>query len=245
MKDGLREKVAEIDWWHTIDLGNGIITPGRDNSPERLKKIGMPQDLTGHTVLDIGAANGFYSFEAERRGAKRVVAADQPLAWNANGHPKRGFELARKALNSKVEDVVMDVYDMSPKNIGTFDLVLFLGVLYHLQHPLLALEHVFSVTSKQLILETHVDMLHFKRPAMAFYPNAELDGDASNWWGPNPVAVEEMLKTVGFTSVKRISQSRSQAHKLGAALALKIKNGTPYFQTLQQNRMVFHAWKEK
>src|SRR5208282_4601170 len=237
--DELRKDVAEIAWWHTIDLGNGIMTPGRDNSPERLKRIGMPQDLTGLTVLDIGAANGFYSFEAERRGAKRVVAVDQPFAWNEGGHPKRGFELARKVLNSNVEDVVTNVYDMSPKNIGTFDLVLFLGVLYHLQHPLLALEHVFSVTSKQLILETHVDMTHLKRPAMAFYPNAELDGDASNWWGPNPAAVEEMLKTVGFKTVKRISQSRSQARKVGAALALKIEKGTPYFQTLQQNRMVF------
>jgi hypothetical protein len=103
---------------------------------------------------------------------------------------QRGFELAREALDSRVEDLDIDVMNLSPERIGAFDLVLFLGVLYHLRHPLLALEWVASVTAAQLILETHVDLTWVRRPAMAFYRGQELDWDPTNWWGPNPSAVE-------------------------------------------------------
>lgn len=238
--DELTKEVQEIRWFHTIDLGHGVVTPGIDNSPQKLKKLGIPEDLRGMTVLDIGAANGFFSFEAERRGADRVVACDFP-SWMGGG--KRGFDLARRALNSKVEDVSMDVFDLSPESVGSFDLVLFLGVLYHLKHPLLALERVFSVTGKRLILETHVDMIYTRRPAMVFYPNAELDEDETNWWGPNPAAVEAMLRTVGFRRVEKFSELRSRTHKLGTAAYLRVKKQTPFTHTLQQNRVVFHAWR--
>ena len=92
----LKQEVEKIEWWHKIDLGNGIITPGKVNTFEKLKRIGLPDDLTGKSVLDIGAWDGFYSFEAERRGASRVVAIDW-VAWNTSGWPsKKGFELAKK-----------------------------------------------------------------------------------------------------------------------------------------------------
>jgi len=99
----------------------------------------MPENLAGKTVLDVGAWDGFFSFESERRRAERVLATDS-FCWSGEGGTKAGFELARKVLNSKVEDVEMDVLDLSPENIGTFDIVLFLGVLYHMRRPLLALE---------------------------------------------------------------------------------------------------------
>jgi tRNA (mo5U34)-methyltransferase len=240
--DELTKEVQQIRWFHTIDLGNGVITPGIDNSPQRLEKLGMPEDLRGMTVLDIGAYNGFFSFEAERRGADRVVACDFP-SWTGKEEGKRGFDLARRALNSKVEDIYMDVFDISPESIGSFDLVLFLGVLYHLKHPLLALERVFSVTGRRLILETHVDMIYTRRPAMVFYPNAELDKNPSNWWGPNPAAIEAMLRTVGFRRVEKFSEMRSRTYKLGAAAYLWLKGYAQFFSTLQQNRVVFHAWR--
>jgi tRNA (mo5U34)-methyltransferase len=139
-------------------------------------------------VFDIGAWDGFYSFEAERRGAKRVLATDS-FTWSGQGWgSKRGFELARKLLNSKVEDLNIDVMDLSPEKVGMFDVVLFLGVLYHLKHPMLALERVFSVTKELLILDTHVDLLGSKRPAIAFYPGSEVNRDNTNWSGPNPAA---------------------------------------------------------
>ena len=236
----LAEEVERIKWWHTIDLGNGIVTPGLDDSPKKLQRLEMPEDLTGMSVLDVGAWDGFFSFEAERRGAARVLALDS-VAWQNGG--KKGFELARKQLNSKVEDVNMEVLDISPQALGEFDLVLFLGVLYHMKHPLLALEGVSSVTKTQLILETHVDLVHLRRPAMAFYPDAELNNDSSNWWGPNTAAVEAMLRTVGFVKVERVSQYRSPVKGLGAALHHYITKRDPFFASLQQNRMVFHAFK--
>src|SRR5713101_1737289 len=150
----LRRQVDQIKWWHSIDLGNGIITPGRVDNLGTLRRIGMPGRLDGKTVLDVGAWDGFFSFEAERRGAERVLATDS-FVWRG-GWPtgKAGFELARRALNSRVEDMEIDVLELSPERVGTFDIVLFLGVLYHMRHPLLALERVASVTRELLIVET-------------------------------------------------------------------------------------------
>lgn len=243
----LKKEVEKIRWMHTIDLGGGVITPGCDNSARRLKDFGFPEDLRGKTVLDIGAWDGFFSFEAERRRAKRVLATDS-FCWGGEGWgTKAGFELARKALNSKVEDMEIDVLDLSPEKVGVFDLVLFLGVLYHMRHPLLALERVFSVVGDQLIIDTQVDMLGTKRPVMAFYPGAELDGDPTNWWGPNPAAVEAMLKTVGFRNIKIVSYC-SFAQRVRKAVCRRIRKpgllfSVPFFQAIQQDRMVFHAWR--
>jgi len=75
----IKKEVEKIRWWHKIDLGNGIITPGKSDTFKKIKGIGLPEDLTGKTVLDIGAWDGFYSFESERRGASRVLAIDEPL----------------------------------------------------------------------------------------------------------------------------------------------------------------------
>lgn len=225
-EDELKAKVAEIPFWfHCINLGNGIITPGcsKTYSPTSERFIGLPENLEGLTVLDIGTWDGFYSFAAERRGASRVLATDE-FAWKA-GH-KRGFNLARQVFNSQVEDQQIDVLEHSPDKIGVFDLVLFLGVLYHMRHPLLALERVASVCKKQLILETHVDMLDCEKPAMAFYPGAELGAEPNNWCGPNPPMVKGMLETVGFQKVEVISTSPS--FLCGSSVS---------------TRMVFHAWR--
>lgn len=204
--ESLKREVAELKWWHTIDLGNGIVTPGLDPTPRRLPELQIPHDLTGLSVLDIGAWDGFFSFEAERRGARRVLATDS-FCWGQGGWgTKAAFELARQALGSHVEDLDIDPLELSPDRIGTFDLVLFIGVLYHMRHPLLALERVFSVTRDRLILQTQVDLSALDRPALAFYQGTELNNDPTNWCGPNPPAVVAMLRTVGFSDVKIISQ---------------------------------------
>ena len=242
--DDLKREVAEIRWWHSIDLGNGVITPGEGDNFGTLERLRMPESLQGMTVLDIGAWDGFFSFEAEHRGASRVLATDS-FCWSGEGWgTKAGFELARRVLNSKVEDLEIEVLDISPEKVGVFDLVLFLGVLYHMRHPLLALERVFSVTGKQLILETHIDMSGYRRPAMAFYPEAELANEPSNWWGPNPAAVEAMLRTVGFQKVKIISPLRhALPFRMSKAMYAKIREQRPFFKAIQQDRLVFHAWR--
>jgi tRNA (mo5U34)-methyltransferase len=239
----LQSRVAAIRWYHTIDLGNGVITNGIDDSRQRLARVQLPDSLDGLTVLDIGAWDGFFSFECERRGAARVVAADY-FSWHGSGWgTKAGFTLAREALGSRVEDVDIDVMDLSPERLGTFDLVLFLGVLYHLRHPFLALERVGAVTGRRLILETVVDMVGFKRPAMAFYPRRELNNDPTNWWGPNAPAVCGMLETVGFEDVRTVTRLPNAAHRAARAAYHALKGKNSLAPAFRQDRAVFHADK--
>ena len=241
--DELRRRVAEINWFHTIDLGHGLVTPGWDDSPSRLARMGIPDDLTGMTVLDIGAWDGFFSFEADRRGAERVLAVDS-FSWEGEGWgSKAGFELAREALGSRVESKTIDVLDLSPETVGVFDLVLFLGVLYHMRDPLLALERVASVAGRQLIVDTHVDLIHTRRPAAAFYPGEEMNRDASNWWGPNPAAVEAMLRTVGFSRVEIVQRPRGFPHSVVRGLRRRRKGLDPFRRAVSYGRLTAHAFK--
>ena len=239
----LKEEVAKVNWFHSIDLGNGIITPGKYDTSATLRTLNLPSSFQGKTVLDIGAWDGFYSFEAERRGAKRVLATDH-FCWSGPGWGSQaGFNLARKALNSKVEDYEIDVMDLSPEKIGTFDVVLFLGVLYHLRHPLLALERVFSVTKELLILETDMDKVYDSRPVMVFYPGGELDNDPTNWWGPNPAAVTGMLKTAGFSRVETVTRIPPLPRKIYWDVRFGVTQKGGKIPRFQRMRGVFHAWR--
>jgi tRNA (mo5U34)-methyltransferase len=245
-KEGLRRRADALRWYHRIDLGQGVTTQGVDNSPERLARAHLPADLSGRSVLDIGAWDGFFSFEAERRGASRVVAADH-YAWHGTGwgtgEGKAGFQLARDVLGSRVEDLDIDVMDLSPERAGSFDVVLFLGVLYHLPNPFLALQRVASVTSGLLILETVVDMVGVSRPAAAFYPDRELNDDPTNWWGPNHAAVAGMLRSVGFVRVDVITPPRSAPFRAARAVKHWLTGRNSLSGAFRQDRAVFHACK--
>jgi tRNA (mo5U34)-methyltransferase len=239
----LPSRVAELRWYHSIDLGHGIVTPGVDNTPVRLARLDLPVSLAGKSVLDIGAWDGFFSFEAERRGASRVVASDY-YSWHGGGWgTKKGFELARQALGSRVEDVDIDVMDLSPDRVGMFDIVLFLGVLYHLRHPLLALERIFAVTRELLVVETVVDMVGVRRPAAAFYPGRELNDDPTNWWGPNVPAVEALLRAAGFTRVRTVTPQRSALYRSARAIHHRLRGRNSVPAAFRQDRAVFHAFR--
>jgi tRNA (mo5U34)-methyltransferase len=241
VSDDVRARVAAHRWYHTIDLGQGITTQGADDTSVRLARIHLPDSLAGRTVLDIGAWDGFFSFEAERRGASRVLATDY-YSWHGPGWgSKAGFELAREVLGSHVEDLDIDVMDLSPERVGTFDVVLFLGVLYHLPHPLLALERVASVTRDLLVLETVLDMVGFERPAMAFYPARELNNDPTNWWGPNAHAVHAMLRSVGFSQVRTVTPAPSPLYRAARALKHWAQGKNRPGLAFRQDRAVFHA----
>jgi tRNA (mo5U34)-methyltransferase len=243
MHGDLRSQVADLRWYHTIDLGNGVVTKGIDDTPIRLARLDLPASFAGQTVLDIGAWDGFFSFEAERRGAARVVASDY-YSWHGGGWgSKAGFELARRTLGSKVEDVDIDVIDLSPDRIGVFDVVLFLGVLYHLRHPLLALERVASVTRKLLIVETVVDMVGIRRPALAFYPDRELNNDPTNWFAPNLPALDGMLKSVGFRQTRVVEPPPSMLYRAARAVAHRLRGQNTLSGALRQDRAVVHAIK--
>lgn len=239
----LKSRVDAIRWYHTIDLGDGVVTPGVDDTPRRLARVRLPASLAGLTVLDIGAWDGFFSFECERRGAARVVAADH-YSWHGSGWgTKAGFNLAREALGSRVEDIDIDVMDLSRERVGTFDLVLFLGVLYHLRHPFLALERVAEVTRDRLILETVVDMVGFERPAMAFYPRRELNNDPTNWWGPNIPAVRGMLESLGFERVDAVVGAPGPLYRAARAAYHHVRGKNTLRSAFRQDRAVFHAYR--
>lgn len=230
----LAKAVAAIRWAHRIDLGQGVVTPGIWNTPEILERLHFPADLSGQTVLDVGCWDGFYSFEAERRNARRVLATDS-FTWQRKSWGSReGFELARRALASRVEDREIDVLDLSPQAVGVFDVVLFLGVLYHMKHPMLALERVASVTGRLLVVETVIDLLYAPAKALKFYAGDELEQDESNWFGPTPSAVEAMLRSVGFARVERVWPAPGR---------LLLWRGLSILGSRVTKRAVFHAYK--
>ncbi|HEU4935838.1 MAG TPA: hypothetical protein VFT39_05245, partial [Vicinamibacterales bacterium] len=125
--------------------------------------------------------------------------------------------------------------------VGTFDVVLFLGVLYHLRHPFLALERVASVAREYLIVETVVDLVGFRRPAMAFYPGPELNKDPTNWWGPNIPAVKGMLETLGFREVRIPTHAPGAMYRAARALYHRARGKNTVAEAFRQDRAVFHA----
>ena len=239
-----REQLQEMAdslhfWWHSIDLGRGIVTPGvkcGGDMTNELKSLCLPE-LRGKTVLDIGPMDGFYSFEAERRGAKRVVAVDyyswsldlakhfeymreckergieqKPDQETPNWRPselpgKRGFDTAHKALGSKVESMVADYMSLEPKKAGVFDVVLYMGVLYHMQDPLAAMKQVAALTGEVAIIETAAEVMPgYENLALCeFFETNELNNDMSNWWTPNQKALLALCRAAGFRRVEIIA----------------------------------------
>lgn len=135
----LLERVNSIHWFHRIELAPGVITPGPDDTPGKIAAAHLPENLSGKTVIDVGAWDGAFSFECERRNAARVLATDHYI-WQRLS--RAGFDLAHETLQSRIESQEIRVEDLSPETVGAFDLVLFLGVLYHAQDPMRYLRNV-------------------------------------------------------------------------------------------------------
>jgi tRNA (mo5U34)-methyltransferase len=173
---------AETDalpWFHSIDLGDGVVTKGSRSLQAISKKadVVFKHGVAGKSVIDIGAWDGAYSFEAERRGAIRVLATDFVCWGGASGKRKRSFDFAKQSLGSCVEEQIIDVPQISVDTVGRFDVVLFLGVFYHLKHPFLMLERLAPVATEMLILDTETALDDEDRPAMVFFPGKELNND--------------------------------------------------------------------
>lgn len=201
---GLASAVASLPWHHQIDFGNGLLAPGNTKLPvlQAQTRVYFADGIVrGRTFLDVGCWDGFNSIEAFRQGASRVLATDH-FAWSSNcWGDRRAFELARGHLAPSVEVMDIDLPELTEERVGLFDVVLFAGVFFHLRHPFAILERIARVATEWLIVETHLDAIDVPRPAMIFYPGAELADDPTNWWGPNPACVEAMLRDVGFDHV--------------------------------------------
>lgn len=199
---------AEGYWFQRITLGPDFVTPGwSDPQTEKLPYYGLPEDLTGMRVLDVGCAEGFFSFECERRGAAEVVAID------SFPDSVRRFNICKAALGSKAVAYLTNVYDVTPKAFGTFDLVLFYGVLYHLRHPLLALEQILSVCTGTMLLQTaiHEDPRLVDTPMSRFYPFGMASGkndeyhDPTIFWMPNRKCVQALTESTGFQDIEVVT----------------------------------------
>jgi len=206
----LQEKVDQYIWFHSIDLGGGVVTSG-NKSLELMKSEAelffSSVDLNGKSFLDVGAWNGGFSLEAARRGAASVTGIDN-YTWN---HPQyRGretYDLVSEATDSHFEavDINLDAPQLSLNHLGQFDIVLFAGVFYHLQDPLAATREVAALAREVLILETHIESIPEERPAMVYFPGAENADDPTNWWGPNVALIRALLTTTGFARVDVIT----------------------------------------
>ena len=199
-------------WWHSFEFPGGERVEGVRSTEElraHLASFPLPATLAGKRVLDIGAWDGWFSFEMERRGAE-VTAID---CWD---NPR--FRFAHRRLGSRVRYLVRDVYDLTPRDLGHFDIVLFFGVLYHLKHPLLALEKVCALSRDMVLVESHVldsgmrQALGAKRALMEFYETDELAGQTDNWTAPNARCLLAMCRAAGFAGARLETVSEHRAY---------------------------------
>jgi tRNA (mo5U34)-methyltransferase len=216
-------------WFHRIDLGDGLYTKTESVMGEPVDHpLGpwqtiqqlIPNDLSGKTVLDVGCNAGFYSFEAKRRGAARVLGVD-----GQRQHVRQGL-LVRKVLGLDVEFRRLNVYELSARNVGEFDITLALGLLYHLKHPILALENLYQVTKELLIIETAI-MPPERTPESFVHPlgdqqmllhsiavvenAANAKEQVFNWFLPGVEALKGLLRTTGFAEVEVIAVKNERA----------------------------------
>ena len=218
-RDEIERRIGQLgEWFHNLDL-NGVWTAPRHflGDYPRVKwerfSHALPMDLRGRSVLDVGCNAGFFAMEMKRRGADRVLAVDTDPRYLDQAR------LAAEVTDLDIEFRQMSVYEL-PALRESFDLVLFMGVLYHLRHPLLALDILHEHVTRDLLVfqsmlrgsldvhpfeadydfeETH----HFDAAAYPklFFVEGRYAGDPTNWWIPNRACAEAMLRSAGFTIV--------------------------------------------
>lgn len=216
----LAARVASTGWYQSIDLGHGIVTPGEFNHIPHLAKYGLPADLTGRRVIDIGTFDGFWAFQFERRGAAEVIALDVETFGDIDFPPPvraamdpgtlatqtgRGFAIAQQALASRVERRTGSVYRLDPEGWGRFDVSHIGNVLVHLRDPALALQRMRAVTEGMAIIsETVDDDLdgHGDAPLMRY-----MGGQVNcNWWRYSTAALKRLALDAGFARVEEVAR---------------------------------------
>jgi tRNA (mo5U34)-methyltransferase len=291
-RDEIERRISSVPmWWHSIDVGQGVHTSGHKSPTllaSELQALHLP-DLRDKTVLDIGAWDGYFSFAAERMGAKSVTALDH-YVWSIDWaeHLRRvaecapsettpkpfetrpyfrpselpgkcGFDTAHDLLGSRVQTVVADFMNTDVKEVGNFDVVLFLGVLYHMKYPLEALERLAALTREVAVIETEAVFL----PGLEdhafceFFEKEELQNDPTNWWAPNEKALIGMCRAAGFrhvTVVPKLSRLSKLLMRVGierCPLPVELGSGPARHlarlgvrrKHLVRYRAVVQAWK--
>ncbi len=226
-----REAIAAQPYWfQRIPLGDGSYTPGwSDPEREKLPYYGLPERLDGMRVLDVGCAEGYFTFECERRGAAEVIGID-----SFPGSVDR-FGIVKSVLGARCSAYLCNVYDLSRRAFGTFDLVLFFGVLYHLRHPWLALEKLLSVSSGDLLLQTLVnDEERYRDLSLSwFHPFGLQDTstggqrDPTVFWVPTPECTRNLVRAVGFVEVENVCAEPGRPFVLRASAPVRAAGEWP------------------
>jgi tRNA (mo5U34)-methyltransferase len=219
-RDELSRTIRDLGpWYHNLNFGGIETNPPEGDYPARRWQIFeklVPNDLRGKTVLDIGCNSGFLSMEMKKRGAERVIATDfMP-------HLLAQTRFASYWFDQEVEPVELNAYDVESLGLS-FDYVVFVGVLYHLKHPLYALEKVASVCRETLLFQslmrgsmgdfTPADNYAYDDDSFLEDPNfprmyfleKSFNSDESNWWIANRSCLKAMLRVAGFTSIRDTS----------------------------------------
>ena len=214
----LQARMHQLSWYHTIDLGDGLCTPGAYDHRPYLGAYGLPKELTGCTALDIGAASGYFTFELERRGA--LVTSTELPQWLAHDFGPQyasqmtetraqeylhdPYQFAHDAIGSHAQRKMINVYDINPDSVGLFDLVFCGSVLLHLTDPARALMRIRSVTRQAAVIATVVYPLPTPEPLARFMG----EPGGFTWWYPNRAAFEAMVRSAGFAGWEWFSEFR-------------------------------------
>lgn len=217
----LSQKVLDVPYWyHRIELPDEIITPGW--APLCAERYGIPDDLTGKRVLDIGAWDGYWTFEALKRGAKEVVAIDDfsdiDLMFEKT-ITRRGwesFDICKEAFgytDEQCKRIEMSASDVSEETLGRFDVVFFFGLIYHVKHPYNVLEKIANICDGEIYTESAIldDYSPYKNEVgkgypnndvvMEFYPGDQYGNNKNNWWVPTLQCLGSMVESVGFKNI--------------------------------------------
>lgn len=248
--DQIHRRVVELgDWFHNMDLRGVKTAPNHflgDYPGQKWRRFAhaIPMDLRGKSVLDIGCNAGFYSLEMKRRGAARVVGVDSDERY-----------LAQARFAAQVSGEEIEFHELSVYEVGSlreqFDIVLFLGVLYHLRHPLLALDLLHKhVVRDTLVFQSMLrgspemedvaedypfwDASPFERPAFPrmYFIERSYSNDPTNWWVPNAACAAAMLRSAGFDVIDQpeaevfVCQRRELKPEERADRALPWESGT-------------------
>lgn len=260
-RDELIALVPKLHWYHTIDLGNGLVTQGTYDHRPYLHAYGFPTEMTGMKVLDVGRASGFFSFEFERRGAD-VLSVDLPTPldkdfvggeWTrrikAERYARKGgtahagyggradFMTAHRLLGSKVRSLYCPIYELSPRTTGgeQFDLVFLGSILNHLANPIAALQAVRSVTKGLLVVANPFEPERRQSNPVACFVGRNARS-MTNWWIPTRACMEEMLIATGFGEVRVVARN----------LGLRLRSGalSPHFVMHARAQDSEEFWRE-
>jgi tRNA (mo5U34)-methyltransferase len=222
--------LSRFYWYHTVDLGDGLITPGLYDYRATISDFHFPESMTGMTVLDVGSATGFFAFEFERRGA-RVISTALPslrdlermifpdgldLESMRRGDSERElyrclldgpFQFCKQRLGSKVERCYSTIYDLTAENTGVktgFDLIFVGDVLVHTLYPLKALAALTRLCRGQLVFAQMLPDGPQEPPAMMYVGGDDPEEDHISWWLPNKSCLIQMLTKLGFPVVEEV-----------------------------------------